>query len=312
MPLNKVTGANAGGPRQLRIRGRWAARVAQFWRWAEPAMRAAIFIAFMFCATARANPVALALPAADRIYMSSEHLTASISSDVAELKGTFTFQYRQDVWSPGKKSFVMLEIPIWFPDSDPKDPTVAGFWKAFPRDQVTEVTPQTRAAFERAVGLRVSLGGESLPVEQFSTLTSTNSRQRWAPREWHQEAGFCCLVFRFYFQDDSVLTQKPLSISYRQPLVHTDGAARFFYLPVFQNQPKIVSTADTNLYSITIAAQPGSSLTVSTGEKKSRVEAGQSITISPRHHQPIRATVATRPNKIGAANSRRAGQSSDL
>lgn len=29
---NKVTGANAGGPRQLRIRTRWAARVAQFCR----------------------------------------------------------------------------------------------------------------------------------------------------------------------------------------------------------------------------------------------------------------------------------------
>jgi hypothetical protein len=29
---NKITGANAGGPRQLAIRTRWAARVAQFWR----------------------------------------------------------------------------------------------------------------------------------------------------------------------------------------------------------------------------------------------------------------------------------------
>jgi outer membrane protein assembly factor BamE (lipoprotein component of BamABCDE complex) len=30
---NKITGANAGGPRPLPIRTRWAARVAQFWRW---------------------------------------------------------------------------------------------------------------------------------------------------------------------------------------------------------------------------------------------------------------------------------------
>jgi hypothetical protein len=29
---NKITGANAGGPRQLAIRTRWAARVAQFCR----------------------------------------------------------------------------------------------------------------------------------------------------------------------------------------------------------------------------------------------------------------------------------------
>jgi len=32
VPLNKITGANAGGPRQVPMRTRWAARVAQFWR----------------------------------------------------------------------------------------------------------------------------------------------------------------------------------------------------------------------------------------------------------------------------------------
>ena len=31
---NKVTGANAGGPRQLPMRTHWAARIAQFCRWA--------------------------------------------------------------------------------------------------------------------------------------------------------------------------------------------------------------------------------------------------------------------------------------
>ena len=30
----KITAANAGGPRQLPRRTLWAARVAQFWRWA--------------------------------------------------------------------------------------------------------------------------------------------------------------------------------------------------------------------------------------------------------------------------------------
>jgi hypothetical protein len=31
---NKITGANAGGPGPLRMRTRWTARVAQFWRYA--------------------------------------------------------------------------------------------------------------------------------------------------------------------------------------------------------------------------------------------------------------------------------------
>jgi hypothetical protein len=32
VPPNKITGANAGGARQLTMRTRWAARVAQFCR----------------------------------------------------------------------------------------------------------------------------------------------------------------------------------------------------------------------------------------------------------------------------------------
>jgi hypothetical protein len=32
-PPNKITGANAGGPRRLRIPTDWAARIAQFSRW---------------------------------------------------------------------------------------------------------------------------------------------------------------------------------------------------------------------------------------------------------------------------------------
>ena len=32
---NQITGANAGGPRQLSMRTRWAARVAQFHRYAR-------------------------------------------------------------------------------------------------------------------------------------------------------------------------------------------------------------------------------------------------------------------------------------
>jgi hypothetical protein len=274
--------------------------------------RIGIMVIWLFVATAKSNPLPLALPAADRIYMASEHLTVTISPDVAELQGTFTFRYRQEVWSPGRKSFVQLEIPIWFPEAQPRDPSVAGFWKAFRRDDGTQITPQTRAAFEKAVGLRVALGGHEVPVEEFWTLTSTNNRQRWAPHEWQQEPGFCCLAFRFYFQDDSELTKKPLTISYRQPLLQTNGVGRFFYLPEFQNLPKNASTTDTNIYLITVVAKPGCSLAVTNGDKQSRVEAGQSIMISPRHHQSIRATATTRPNKIGAANSRRAGQSSDL
>ncbi len=42
MRANKITGANAGGPRQLPNRTLWAARIAQFRRWAAGAMKLTI------------------------------------------------------------------------------------------------------------------------------------------------------------------------------------------------------------------------------------------------------------------------------
>src|SRR5208337_4063308 len=119
-------------------------------------MRLTVFICFVFSMVAMGNPLWVALPAADRIYMSSEQLTANISPAVAELKGRFTFKYRPDVPAPGQKSFVMLEIPIWFPEMESADPTE--FWKVFPKDEVNEVTPVTMKVFMEAVGLRAHLG----------------------------------------------------------------------------------------------------------------------------------------------------------
>jgi hypothetical protein len=255
-------------------------------------MRIATFIAFLFCATARANPLPVAFPAEVLVYMSSERLTASISPDEAELKGTFTFSNQLAV---AQAASIILEIPIWFPEIDPKDSSVADFWKSFRKDELTSVTPQIKVALEKSVGLHVSLGGEPLAAYRLTALTSTNSRQRWAPREWQQETGFCCLVFEFYFDHAAALTQKPLTISYRQPLLQVKGAGEFFYLPVLQNLPKSLSTTDTNRYTITIIAEPRCSLVVSNGGQKTLVEAGHSITLSPRHHQAIRAIATTQP-----------------
>lgn len=256
-----------------------------------------------WCAEAKANPIALALPARDRLYLASEHLRATVSSESAEVTGTFTFQYRQDAPAPGRKSFVMLEIPIWFPETHPRDPSVARFWRAFPRDEVAAVSRETREVFAEALGLQVLLGDQPLPVEQFSTLTSTNTKWRWAPREW-REAGFCCLIFRFYVRDDSTLVREPLRLSYREPLLEAGGAGRFFYLPVFQNLPAGASTTDTNRYSITVAAHLGCSLTGSSGDRNFAVAAGRSITLGPRHHQALRVTATSRPAKVRGTSHR--------
>jgi len=259
-------------------------------------MRIITFIALLMCAVARGNPVVFAVPASDRVYMSSEHLIAIISPDEAQLTGDFTFHYRADVPAPGHKSAVVLEIPIWFPEERLKDPSVAAFWKSFPRDGDTEVTPQNRMEFEKAIGLQASLGGRPLPLIRLDLLL-TNSVIMTVPWEWHQEPGFCCMVFSFCPDDDVALTQKPLTISYRQPLLQVNGTGKFYYLPDFKNLPRGTDTTDTNMFSVTIQAAPNCTLTVSNGNQKSEVQAGHAITVGPRHHQPIRGVVTKRPNK---------------
>lgn len=248
------------------------------------------FIVFLFCATVKANPLPLPFPAEDRVYMASENLTVIISPDEAKLKGTFTFTNQPAV---AQATSIILEIPIWFPEIDPKDISVAEFWKTLPKDELTAVTPQIQAALKKSVGLQVFLGGELLAPYQLTALTSTNGRQRWAPREWQQEPGFCCLVFELYFEHAATLTQKPLTISYRQPLLQVKGAGEFFYLPEFRNLPKGAPTTDTNCYAITIIAAPGCSLVVSNGSQKMLVEAGHSIMLNPKHHQAVRAITTT-------------------
>lgn len=236
------------------------------------------------------------VPASDRVYMSSERLTAVISPDKAELKGIFTFHYRADVPAPGQKSYVVLEIPIWFPEERFKDASVGEFWKSFPTDVDTEVAPTNRMAFEKAIGLQVSLGGRPLSLIRLDLLF-TNSVVMTVPWEWHKEAGFCCLVFSFSpDEDDIALTQKQLTVSYWQPLLQVDGTGRFYYLPDFKNLPKGTGTADANIYSVTIQAATNCNLTVSNGNQKSDVEGGHAITVSPRHHEPIKAVVTKRPN----------------
>jgi hypothetical protein len=258
-------------------------------------MRIITFIAVLMCVVARSNPTVLTVPASDRVYMSSEHLTAVISPDEAQLTGSFTFHYRADVPAPGQKSYVVLEIPIWFPEERFKDASVGEFWKTFPKDADTEVAPTNRMEFEKATGLQVSLGGRPLSLIRLDLLL-TNSVVMTVPWEWHQEPGFCCMVFSFCPDDDVALTQKQLTISYRQPLLKANGTGRFYYLPDFKNLPKGTGTADLNMYSVTILAAPDCTLTVSDGNQKSDVEAGHAIRVSPRHQQPIRVVVTKQPN----------------
>jgi hypothetical protein len=270
-------------------------------------MRTTAFIYAILCCVAAANPLPGLNSADTLVYIASEQLSISISPESASLKGVFTFQSRGMVKEAYMNQPVLMDLPIWFPEQSPEGSNFTAFWKTIPKDEVVMFTPKTRDAFEKGLVLSVFTGDQLLEIKRFTILTTHNDRQRWAPRDWQQEPGFWCIVPRFLIPSCSALTQKPLTISWRQPLLQMAGKREFFYLPAFENLPGLATTADTNIYSITITAEPSCSVDVSNGNEKATVLPGQSRVFSPRHHQAIRAMVTAWANptvqRTGASRS---------
>jgi hypothetical protein len=265
-------------------------------------MRIIIAITFAFCVMANANP--LGLPLGAHVYISSDRLTVKVSPTDATFTATFTFSAPDIETSGTDIQQDLLELPIWFPEQSVNDPSVAAFWKTFGTNILNVIKPQKKEAFEKAVGLRVFVGTNEVPVHAFATLYQ-NGDQRpfkfFAHREWKvflesPEPGFSCLVFTIDALGEFVRNHAPVFISYRQPLAISEGKERFFYLPIFENLPKGISTTDTNKYSITILATPDCSLIGTNGEQTFTVEAGRSITLGPKHRQAIRAIVKPESN----------------
>jgi len=266
-------------------------------------MRLPAIIYFISCVAAAANPLPGLNEARALVYIASEHLSVSISPEGASLKGVFTFQSRGKVKETYMSQPVLMDIPIWIPEQNPESSNVTSFWKEIPRDDAVMSTPASRDAFEKDLVLNVFTGNQPLEMKRFTILTTRNGRQRCAPRDWQQEPGFWCVVPRFLVPSCSALTQKPFTMSWRQPLLHVAGKREFFYLPVFENLPAPATTTDTNRYAITVTAEAGCSVEVSNGSEKATVLAGESRVFTPRHHQAIRAMVTTRANKVTGPNA---------
>jgi hypothetical protein len=92
-----------------------------------------------------------------------------------------------------------------------------------------------------------------------------------------------------------VQQQLPITITYRQPLNFQRGESHFFYVP---SLPK---GSGSKRYSITVAAAPGYSISVSNGVSPAFVKDGQ-VTILPRDGVPIRASVRPLANEHHAAD----------
>lgn len=261
-------------------------------------MRAAIFILLAGCMMTIANPRMLPLHGDYRLFMSSEDLTVRLSPDSAKIAGTFRFKHRQDVEQPEAARPAVLQIPIWFPERDDQNPLVAKFWRMFPKEaHEGKLNSRNKALFKRMVDLHAWLGDRLLKITRFDVLTYQQG-QKYAPMEWNQEVGWCCLVFQFEFDIDSTLVKQPLRVSYSQPLLHKGEEARFFYLPVLKNLPVIT---DVESYHIMVIAEKGCSLEISNGDAQAVVEEGLSARLTPQHHVPIRAVVQCRADPQGGA-----------
>jgi hypothetical protein len=271
-------------------------------------MRLLLAITLLVAASAAANPFA-GIPT----YMASERLEVSVSTADAKFVGHFLFRRAVAVASE-QNSRVVFKIPIWFPEENPKDKSVAAFWEAFakntshviPTGRVTwarpEVVADWRRTLKRSIDLKVMVGEREIPVTVFDIFTADTMRVG-IPKAW-REPGFCCVMFGFGIEPSLLRNEAQVTISYRQPLLRLNGQARSVYVPIFDNLPKGVSTADTNHYSITLMADKDCVLSVQNGEERSIVRAGRSVALEPSHHRAIRVAVEPWSNPQGRANGR--------
>jgi hypothetical protein len=210
---------------------------------------------------------------------------------------------------------MVVEIPIWFPEASEGDPVVEAFWRTFRKGPINLLTtnPAAAEAFDRAVGLRVRIGDHELKAgkgiewflampyqtpdpktEQFLSdlLKSMHIPER--PLQQLDEPGFCRLLLGFQNDGSIVRNRTPVMISYRQPLARSRGAARLFYMPVFDNLPQGFVTSDTNRYSIAFVAR-GCSVAITNGTQFGHLGSGGLATFAPQLRQPFRAESVQSP-----------------
>src|ERR1019366_6188127 len=89
-------------------------------------MRLPAIIYIILCAAAAANPLPGLRDAGALVYIGSEQLSISLSPERANLKGVITFRSLGTVKDAYMKQPVLMDIPIWVPEQNPKGSNVSG------------------------------------------------------------------------------------------------------------------------------------------------------------------------------------------
>jgi len=255
-----------------------------------------ISLALGVCATACANPRVI-FPQT-RVYLSSERVSVTISPTEAQVSATFTFRFDPDRLDYVKDLGLSIQVPIWLPDVAAANSAVERFWQSFGGTLLHAMTEDARPRFDEVFSFSAILGTQRLSVERFMTYSSHLDPRilpynRWAEKKVEfqkfKRDGVACTIVEVSCQGTMLRGETPLVVSYRQPLVRNAQTGRFLYLPAFYDLPEGAPTTDTNRYSITLTAAKGCSVQVINGRHRHALASGQSIILTPIHHQPISA-----------------------
>lgn len=221
--------------------------------------------------------------------MSAEKLAVTISPSNASFAGAFAFAGEP----PPRIDMVRLQIPIWLPDESSGDASVAAFWGALKKGPA-----EGRESFEHLTGIQASIEGHPLYLDAVITYTPENyflTVLRPEKNEVFAEPGFRCVLADFGFAPWQFhLTAGAAiraTVSYHHLLCNREGESRFFYVPFFLNRPKNAEARDTKRYGIAVTCAAGNPLRVLNGEQAFRLGSGETVTLSPVHCQPIRASL---------------------
>jgi hypothetical protein len=225
--------------------------------------------------------------------MSFERLAVVVGPSAAEFSGTFKFK------ATGQKSYasetVAVVLPIWFPIDSNGDSEIAQFWSVFDQPHHSLSSSKERRMLKKVLHLKVEVAGRELQP----TLLSISGRNGGSTGFAKSQEVLGCRSLLVYFSanPEEVGSENPVTISYRQPLLERNGERYFVYIPMFDNLPAGKTTANMDVYSLSVTAGPTCDLKVKTATFLSPLHAGEEITLAPEHLQPVRVLVRPRADE---------------
>lgn len=226
------------------------------------------------------NPLIETHPA----YISSEKLNVTLHSEFAEIDGRFHFRSTAKKNDPAAEAHVHFTVLIWVP-SDPKqaDDITGSLLRSFLVDKLNWLKDDNRAAWDAAVGLKVSVGERPLEIETYGVLNPRSKGDReMVPRPWIRD-GYYLITARVDFQPDWLAENPEIRVQYRQGLRRYSSGKEFHYVPVFLHLPKDQTTEDLSRYAMHLVNSANMPASLGT----SKIPTGYSAILPLAHHEAI-------------------------